>query len=88
MGKYSDAQAGVRHIGQVGHDTPRPQGPPCPACQTRRHVGPDGEPMRCRFCGWSERLTLAPIEARPVDVSEHQVRHIDREGLDCGWPPL
>jgi hypothetical protein len=26
--------------------------------------------------------------AQRFGVSEHQVRQIEREGLDCGWPPL
>ena len=28
------------------------------------------------------------LVAQRFDVSEHQVRQIEREGLDCGWPPL
>jgi hypothetical protein len=28
------------------------------------------------------------LVALRFDVSEHQVRQIEREGLDCGWPPL
>jgi hypothetical protein len=26
--------------------------------------------------------------AAPCGISEEQVRHIEREGLDTGWPPL
>ncbi len=28
------------------------------------------------------------LVAQRFDVSELQVRQIEREGLDCGWPPL
>jgi hypothetical protein len=36
---------------------------------------------------------MSPAESRKVvatrfDVSEDQVRQIEREGLDNGWPPL
>ena len=28
------------------------------------------------------------LVAQRFDVSEHQVKQIEREGLDYGWPPL